>query len=94
MNFARLTRPDYAYTPFVPEAERNAKTPAWLNDPTVYHNRGESLFKGESSLFGDFIGLDDVMTEDPRVLQGFIETYGTWIDDFGVDGFGSTRLAT
>jgi glycosidase len=86
-NFARLTRADYAYTPFIPEAELNAKTPAWLNDLTAYHNRGESLFKGESSYFGDFIGLDDVMTENPRVLSGFIEVYGRWIDDFGVDGF-------
>src|SRR3546814_5245375 len=32
-NFEALTRPDYAYTPFVPAAERNVKVPAWLNDP-------------------------------------------------------------
>lgn len=32
-NFAKLTDPGYAYTPFVPEAERAAKHPAWLNDP-------------------------------------------------------------
>jgi glycosidase len=85
-NFARLTRPDYAYTPFVPEAERDVKAPAWLNDVSLYHNRGESTFKGESSQFGDFAGLDDVMTENPRVVQGFIDLYGAWIGDFGLDG--------
>jgi glycosidase len=86
-NFARLTDPDYAYTPYVPPAEARVKGPAWLNDPIYYHNRGNSTFQGESSLYGDFFGLDDVYTENPRVLQGFIEVYGRWIDDFGVDGF-------
>ncbi len=86
-NFAKLTNPDYAYTTFVPEAERHAKKPEWLNDPIYYHNRGASLFRGESSFFGDFGGLDDVFTENPRVLQGFIDIYGQWIDDYGIDGF-------
>lgn len=85
-NFSRLDRADYAYTPFVPEQERALKNPAWLNDVRFYHNRGESTFKGESSLFGDFMGLDDVMTEHPRVVEGFIQIYGQWIDDFGIDG--------
>jgi glycosidase len=86
-NFARLTRPDYAYTPFVPTAEADVKKPAWLNDPIYYHNRGDSTFSGESSTMGDFSGLDDLFTEHPRVVEGFIEIYGRWIDDFGVDGF-------
>lgn len=86
-NFAHLTRPDYAYTPFVPEAEKNVKVPAWLNDPIWYHNRGNSTFAGESSTMGDFVGLDDVMTESPRVIAGMIEIFGGWIDRFKVDGF-------
>lgn len=86
-NFARLTDPRYAYTPYIPRAEANAKAPAWLNDIAVYHNRGESTFRGESSLYGDFVGLDDVFTEHPRVVRGMIELYGRWIDDVGVDGF-------
>ncbi len=86
-NFARLTRPDYAYTPVVPEAEKAAKVPAWLNDPIYYHNRGNSTFAGESSTMGDFVGLDDLMTEHPRVLAGMIDIFGGWIDRFGVDGF-------
>ncbi|MBX9574075.1 MAG: alpha-amylase [Caulobacteraceae bacterium] len=85
--FAALTRFDWAYRPFVPEGERDAKRPAWLNDLGVYHNRGDSTFRGESSLLGDFAGLDGVMTEHPRVVQGFIDVYGEWIDRLGIDGF-------
>ena len=86
-NFAALTDPAFAYTPFVPPDDAHAKHPEWLNDPRFYHNRGDSTFTGESSDMGDFVGLDDLMTEDPRVVQGFIEIYGGWIDRFGVDGF-------
>lgn len=86
-NFARLTRPDFAYTPYVPDHLRNAKVPAWLNDPIYYHNRGNATFRGESSNYGDFSGLDDLMTEHPRVVRGMIDIYGSWIDDFGIDGF-------
>jgi glycosidase len=86
-NFARLTRPDYAYTPYVPPGEAHVKVPDWLNEPIYYHNRGNSTFAGESSTFGDFVGLDDLMTENPRVVQGFIEIYAGWIERCGVDGF-------
>lgn len=86
-NFARLTRPDFAYEPYVLKDEATVKKPAWLNDPIWYHNRGNSRFVGESSIYGDFSGLDDLATENPRVLEGFIDIYGRWIDDFGLDGF-------
>lgn len=86
-NFARLTDPAYAYVPYVPEAEREVKVPAWLNDPIHYHNRGNSSFTGEDSRFGDFSGLDDLFTEHPRVVAGMIEIYAGWIRDFGIDGF-------
>ena len=86
-NWAKLTDPSFAYTPFVPKGEERVKTPAWLNDPIYYHNRGNSNWVGESSLYGDFVGLDDLATEHPRVVAGFIDIYGGWIDRFGVDGF-------
>jgi glycosidase len=86
-NFAQLTDPGFAYTPYVAPAERNAKVPAWLNDPIHYHNRGNSTFAGESSTMGDFVGLDDLMTESPRVIRGMIDIYGDWIDRYGIDGF-------
>lgn len=86
-NFARLTEPNFAYTPWVPVAERGIKNPAWLNDTIYYHNRGNSTFEDESATMGDFVGLDDVMTENPRVVQGMIEIFGSWIDRFKVDGF-------
>lgn len=86
-NFARLRDPNYAYTVRVPGAEKDIKRPAWLNNPIYYHNRGDSTFRGESSTFGDFVGLDDLFTENPAVVQGMIEIYGDWIDKYRVDGF-------
>jgi len=86
-NFALLTNPTYAYTPYVPAGDEHRKVPDWLNDPIYYHNRGNTTFKGEDSTLGDFSGLDDLMTENPRVVQGFIDIYGGWIDRYGIDGF-------
>jgi glycosidase len=86
-NFARLTDPSYAYTPFVPAGEADVKVPSWLNSTIYYHNRGNSDFWGESSLHGDFVGLDDLMTENPRVVEGFIDIYGDWIERLRIDGF-------
>ena len=86
-NFARLKDPNYAYTVKVSPSEKEIKRPAWLNDPIYYHNRGDSTFRGESSTMGDFVGLDDVFTEHPRVVRGMIDIYGAWIDKYHVDGF-------
>ncbi|MBV8907391.1 MAG: alpha-amylase [Sphingomonas sp.] len=86
-NFARLKDPNYAYTVHVPDAEKDIKRPAWLNDPIYYHNRGNSTFSGESSTMGDFSSLDDVFTEHPRVVAGMIDIYCGWITRYGVDGF-------
>jgi glycosidase len=86
-NWAKLTDPSYAYAPFVPGDEAQVKVPAWLNDPIHYHNRGNSNWVGEGSLYGDFVGLDDIATEHPRVVEGMIEIYASWIDRFGIDGF-------
>jgi glycosidase len=86
-NWARLTDPAFAYTPYVPAGEEHVKQPDWLNDPHWYHNRGNTDWQGESAQYGDFSGLDDLATENPRVVQGFIDIYGQWIDRFGVDGF-------
>ncbi len=77
----------FPYTPtFRNDADRNAKTPAWLNDVTNYHNRGDSTFAGESSTYGDFVGLDDLFTEKPEVVDGMVDVYKSWVD-FGIDGF-------
>ena len=71
----------------MPAAEQNVKVPAWLNDVTLYHNRGDTTFVGENSQYGDFFGLDDLFTENPRVVDGMIDIYKTWIRDFRIDGF-------
>ena len=79
--------PDKAYTPFIPENEKRVKVPEWMNDPQYYHNRGNTTFQPENELLGDFVGLDDFATADPRVVDGFIDVYKGWIDRFGIDGF-------
>ena len=86
-NWAKLTDPSFAYTPVVPQGEEKVKVPAWLNDPVYYHNRGDTDWKGESAQYGDFVGLDDLATENPRVVAGFIDIYKGWIDRFGIDGY-------
>ena len=64
----------FPYTPvFATPADAQAKEPAWLNDPTMYHNRGDSTFAGENSEYGDFFGLDDLWTERPEVVRGHDE---------------------
>lgn len=77
----------FPYTPVLrSEEDATVKVPAWLNDPTRYHNRGDSTFAGESSTYGDFVGLDDLFTEQPEVVDGMVDIYSTWVD-FGIDGF-------
>nr|WP_222108883.1 pullulanase-type alpha-1,6-glucosidase [Streptomyces cupreus] len=73
--------------PRTPKATKNNKVPSWLNDPTMYHNRGDSTFAGESSTNGDFSGLDDLWTERPEVVGGMEKIYQRWVRDFDIDGF-------
>ena len=75
------------YTPYVEEHEKNLKTPGWLNDPKYYHNQGDSTWQGENSIYGDFMGLDDVDTDNPEVVEGFIKIYTDIIEKFKPDGF-------
>ena len=72
----------FPYTPVLDPAEQNLKVPAWLNDLTLYHNRGDTTFVGENSQYGDFFGLDDLFTENPKVVDGMIDIYKTWVQDF------------
>ncbi|MDO5503022.1 MAG: alpha-amylase family glycosyl hydrolase [Actinomycetia bacterium] len=76
----------FPYTPVLAAEDAAVKVPEWLNDVTMYHNRGDSTFAGESSEYGDFFGLDDLFTERREVVDGMLEIYQTWLD-FGVDGF-------
>jgi pullulanase-type alpha-1,6-glucosidase len=75
----------FPYTPVVKPGTK--KKPDWLNDPTLYHNRGDSTFSGESSGYGDFNGLDDLMTENPKVVEGMEKIFTSWIDTLGIDGY-------
>ncbi|MFI5664443.1 pullulanase-type alpha-1,6-glucosidase [Streptomyces sp. NPDC051684] len=72
--------------PYTPKNTGEMK-PSWLNDPTMYHNRGDSTWEGESTTYGDFSGLDDLWTERPEVVSGMEKIYEKWVRDFAVDGF-------
>ncbi|MET7474799.1 pullulanase-type alpha-1,6-glucosidase [Streptomyces sp. NPDC005648] len=74
-------------TPTVPAAKKDIKVPSWLNDPTMYHNRGDSTYAGENATYGDFSGLDDLWTERPEVVRGMERIYERWVGDYGIDGF-------
>ncbi|MGV9338116.1 pullulanase-type alpha-1,6-glucosidase [Streptomyces sp. NPDC003688] len=78
---------DTSSFPRTPVVTSDSKVPAWLNDPTMYHNRGDSTFAGESAEYGDFGGLDDLWTERPEVVTGMEKIYQRWVKDFAVDGF-------
>ncbi|MGW4434738.1 pullulanase-type alpha-1,6-glucosidase [Streptomyces sp. NPDC004596] len=73
--------------PYTPKVTSASKVPAWLNDPAMYHNRGDSTYAGESTTYGDFSGLDDLWTERPEVVSGMEKIYQRWVRDYGIDGF-------
>ncbi len=77
----------FPYTPvFEQPSDATVKVPAWLNDRTLYHNRGDTTYVGENSTYGDFSGLDDLFTEKPEVVAGMTDIFKPWID-LGIDGF-------
>ncbi|HET9648387.1 MAG TPA: alpha-amylase family glycosyl hydrolase [Microlunatus sp.] len=86
--FPAMKTEDMPYTPVLRQpSDATKRSPAFLNDLTNYHNRGDSTFAGESSQWGDFIGLDDVFTEKPEVVAGFKDIFKGYVRDYGVDGF-------
>jgi len=68
--------------PKILASEAKSKKPDWLNDINNYHNVGIS--QGTDS---DFFGLDDIATENPEVIAGWIKVWSDWIDNFDIDGF-------
>jgi pullulanase-type alpha-1,6-glucosidase len=86
--FPAVNTSSFPYTPVVARrSDATVKKPAWLNDLTMYHNRGDSTFTGENSEYGDFYGLDDLWTERPEVAQGMTKIYSDWIGSTGIDGY-------
>lgn len=75
------------FTPIIPKGNENLKVPQWLNDPKYYHNQGDSFWQGESSVYGDFAGLDDIDTNNPFVVEGMTQIFKDVISEFKPDGF-------
>ena len=75
---------------FIPSDMSSAKSPAWLNDLSNFHNVGDMNScwgDGVCMQLGDFYGLDDIATEKPVVYNGWADVYGKWIKDYGLSGF-------
>ncbi|GAA1788121.1 pullulanase-type alpha-1,6-glucosidase [Planosporangium flavigriseum] len=86
--FPAVNLDSFPYRPrFATPADTGVKKPEWLNDPTMYHNRGDSTYVGENAEYGDFVGLDDLWTERPEVVRGMTDIYSSWIGRVGVDGY-------
>ena len=88
-DFPELNRYSFPKRPVFPTpADATVKVPTWLNDQTLYHNRGNSKFDGsENDFYGDFVGLDDLFTERPEVVDGMTDIFKNIITEFGIDGF-------
>ncbi len=72
--------------PVISAADSNIKKPDWLNLISNYHNIGDNPSVGNSVTDGDFFGLDDLKTENPAVVNGWIELWSSWITKFDIDG--------
>lgn len=64
-------------------------TPEALQDLSLYHNFGEvKEWQPPYQVLGELPGgLDDLRTEDPRVLAIMIEIWAWWMEQTGCDGF-------
>lgn len=64
-------------------------TPAALQDLSLYHPYGEVLkWEAPYQVVGELPGgLDDLRTEDPRVLAIMIDIWTWWMEQTGCDGF-------
>jgi alpha-amylase len=88
--FPCLRASNMPHPPILFGDDRTAKNPAWLNDPTKYHNRGDVDFGSCSQQCleqGDFFGLDDLFTEQSSVMTGLADVYADWIRRYKLDGF-------
>jgi glycosidase len=88
--FPCLTAKNMPLSTYVLPPQRSVKKPAWLNNVTNYHDRGNIDFNSCSQVCfeqGDFFGLDDLFTEKPVVMKGLASVFGSWVRKYEVDGF-------
>ena len=72
LNPSRTLDPEVSFMEPVPSS--NLKVPSWLNDVTLYHNRGNTTFVSDRLLFyGDFFGNSTISSPSTRgVVDGMI----------------------
>jgi glycosidase len=87
--FPCLRAADMPKPPSLAAGDARAKKPAWLNDVTRYHNRGDVPARScpaRCLAQGDVGGLDDLFTEQPAVWRGLASIYAGWIRRYKLDG--------
>jgi alpha-amylase len=88
--FPCLSARTMPHLPFVLPGGKTVKSPAWLDNPLNYHDRGDVDFSSCSQQCyeqGDVYGLDDLFTEKPSVEEGLAAIYAAWIARYRLDGF-------
>jgi glycosidase len=78
---------DLTSAPLRLEPQKAVKFSEWLSDPSYYNNPGDGFWQRESTINGDFAGLDDLKTSDPKVVAGMTQIFKNIIDEFKPDGF-------
>jgi glycosidase len=87
--FPCLRAADMPKSPSLAADDARAKKPAWLNDVTRYHDRGDIPARSCAARCleqGDIGGLDDLFTEQPAVWRGLASIYAGWIRRYKLDG--------
>jgi glycosidase len=78
---------DLTSAPLRLDPQKAVKFSEWLSDPSYYNNPGNGFWQRESTINGDFTGLDDLKTSDPKVVAGMTQIFKNIIDEFKPDGF-------
>ena len=78
---------NFAYCRSFPRRKRTSKFPHGSTIYAITITAATRPLPAGIRQSGDFVGLDDLYTENPKVVDGFIDIYGAWIDKDGIDGF-------
>ena len=84
--FPALDADSFPLTPVARPGRENLRNPPFLNDPTLYHNRGGRDGSAESEIQGELFDLDDFFTLHPKMLGGLVDIYRYWVREFAIDG--------
>ncbi len=87
-NWKKLTDPGFAYVPVIPGGRGDGEGPGPGSTTRLLpQSRQQQLGSASRRSMATSPGSTISTTENPRVVDGFIDIFGGWIDEFGIDGF-------